>query len=185
MWYYCYGYAPRLVQWITTTKMCMLAKVFRTLLVYLVLNKYHWCLWKGILFLTYKSNCVQYLFWWLFKSRVTMSTLLGIPILQLKTQKQKNHTKRLKKKKCQKTETITPQISINNLKMGPRAYIGHKLQIWKWEKWRLDSSHRLVRKDIQTAGSHIPQNFSRVYLRYYILAANDKTQRIRFGKKIE
>lgn len=64
--------------------------------------------------------------------------MLEIPILQLKTQKQKNHTKRcLKKKKkkttttiqCQKTETITPQISINNLKMGPRAYIGHKLQI--------------------------------------------------------
>lgn len=66
-----------------------------------------------------------------------MSTMLEIPILQLKTQKQKNHTKRFKKKKptttttiqCQKTETITPQISINNLKMGPRAYIGHKLQI--------------------------------------------------------
>lgn len=96
-WYYCYGYAPRFVQWITTTKMCMLAKVFRTLLVYMVLNKYHWCLWKGILFLIYKCNCVQYL-WWLFKSRVTMSTMLEIPILQLKTQKQKNHTKRCEKK---------------------------------------------------------------------------------------
>lgn len=31
--------------------------------------------------------------------------------------------------KKKKNETTTTQISINNLKMGPRAYIGHKLQI--------------------------------------------------------
>lgn len=72
---------------------------------------------------------MQYL-WWLFKSRVTMSTMLGIPILQLKTQKTEEPHKKVKKTiQCQKTETTTPQISINNLKMGPRAYIGHKLQI--------------------------------------------------------
>lgn len=67
--------------------------------------------------------------------------MLGIPILQLKTkqkqkqqQQKKNKTTTQKVKKtiqCQKTETTIPQKSINNLRMGPRAYIGHKLQIWK------------------------------------------------------
>lgn len=39
---------------------------------------------------------MQYL-WWLFKSRVTMSTMLGIPILQLKTQKTEEPHKKVKK----------------------------------------------------------------------------------------
>ena len=65
--------------------------------------------------------------------------MLGIPIFQLKTKHkritQKSQNKKKKKQKQNKTKkknpnkTTTTQISINNLKMGPRAYIVHKLQI--------------------------------------------------------
>lgn len=58
--------------------------------------------------------------------------MLGIPTFQLKT-KSKRITQKSQKNdsmsKKKKNETTTTQISINNLKMGPRAYIGHKLQI--------------------------------------------------------
>lgn len=37
-------------------KMNTAAKNFRTLSAYMILNKYHWCLWKGILFLTHKTT---------------------------------------------------------------------------------------------------------------------------------
>lgn len=85
-----------------------------------------------------QNNCAQYL-WWVFKSNHvkwarSFSTFLGALILQLKT---KQNTTQVKKNQCQKTETTIFRIRINNLKMGPRAYIGHKLQIWKWEKWGL------------------------------------------------
>lgn len=57
--------------------------------------------------------------------------MLGIPTFQLKT-KSKRITQKSQKNDSmskKKNETTTTQISINNLKMGPRAYIGHKLQI--------------------------------------------------------
>lgn len=65
--------------------------------------------------------------------------MLGIPIFQLKTKhkritqksqnKKKKNKNKTKQKKKNPNKTTTTQISINNLKMGPRAYIGHKLQI--------------------------------------------------------
>lgn len=80
---------------------------------------------------------------------------------------------------------FTPRISINNLRMGPREHIG-QLQIINGENEDLFSSHRLVKKDVRIAGSHIPQNFRRQFtFRYYILAANDKNERIHFGKRIK
>lgn len=111
-WYYCYGYAPRFVQWITTTKMCMLAKVFRTLLVYMVLNKYHWCLWKGILFLIYKCNCVQYL-WWLFKgNNVYYAWDSNLAIKNTKTKEPHKKVLKKRKKQQQQFNVKKPKLSL-------------------------------------------------------------------------
>lgn len=59
---------------ITTEKMYTAAKIFRTLSAYMILNKYHWCLWNGILFLTQKTTVSNIYGRY---SKVTMSSGLG------------------------------------------------------------------------------------------------------------
>lgn len=55
-------------------KMYTAAKIFRTLSAYMILNKCHWCLWNGILFLTHKTTVSNIYGRY---SKVTMSSGLG------------------------------------------------------------------------------------------------------------
>lgn len=77
-------------------KMYTLAKVFSTVSIHDI--KYHQCLWKGILFQIHKTTMSSIYEGY---SRVTMSnelgsfsTMLGIPILQLKTKTKPPHKKK-------------------------------------------------------------------------------------------